>query len=142
MFYELFVVGLHQNGHEAADGGDRWTVWADVDGRGALPVCSYDNGVDGHKDDFVLAESGSNSVFVLGIGNLVGYDGDLTLAPFSRDENSALADIDRAWRGLDDDERRVDRLFGEAGERSYPGFEIGDDDGVGFWYGAKQLLSG
>ena len=98
--------------------------------------------VVGDADDVVSSESVSNASGVLFVRNLVRDDGDVALVAFGGDEHCSLADVDGARRGLDDHECRLDRSFGQAGQCADACFEVGDDDGVRFRYGAEQLLSG
>ena len=57
-------------------------------------------------------------------------------------EDSSLADIDRARGGFDDHQSRINGRIGKASQRANACLEVGDDDGVGSWNGAEQLLSG
>ncbi len=78
----------------------------------------------------MVVECGTDSGLIVAIRDLVGYDGDSALLTLGSNEHGALSNVDRTWRRLDDHERRVYRAFGQAGQGSDPGFEVGDDDGV------------
>ena len=84
----------------------------------------------------------ANASVVVLVGDLVRDDCDVALVAFRGDEGGAQANVDRPRSGFDDDERRLDRCFGQSSQCPDACFEVGDDDGVGFGYGAEQLLSG
>ena len=121
---------------------DGWCVRVDVDWRFASTIGGNDHRVVGNGQHVVLVERATHSGFVLLVCDLVCDNHDLALVSFGGHEHGSLADVDGTWSRLDDYEGRVDGTLGQPGEGADACLEVGNDDGVGFWYGAEQLLSG
>ncbi len=134
--------GFGDTGRDVADRYHRRCPGVEVNRGDSLSVRLRHDPVSGDRNDVTIRKRRTNSGFVVQIGDLVRHDHDLALLSFGRNLYGSQPDVDRTWRRLYHDQCVLDCLVGQSCERADPGFEIGDDDRVGMWNGAEQLLSG